>query len=247
MRALLLAAGRGTRLRPLTDSIPKCLVPIEGKPLIDYWIELLVPNGVDPLLVNTHWLSEQMVDHLRRSPFARHVTAVHEEELLGTGGTLLRNRAFFGGGPAMVVHADNLSCFDVQSFIDAYEHRSPRVEITMMTFSTTMPESCGIVELDDSGLVRRFHEKVPNAPGNLANAAVYIVSPNVIDFLACLGKDVIDFSTEVVPAFIGRINTFHNGVYHRDIGTPESLSAARAEFASVRRPPSAVGRPALEG
>ena len=222
-------------MRPITDSVPKCLVTIDGKPLIDYWLELLVTNGVEPMIVNTHWLAEQMADHVRRSPFASRITVTYEEELLGTGGTLLRNREFFEDGPVMVIHADNLSHFDVLSFVAAYERRPPLVEITMMTFTTSMPQSCGIVEVDGEGVVRMFHEKVPNPPSNLANAAVYIVSPKVVEFLERLGKQVIDFSTEVVPAFIGRINTFHNDVYHRDIGTPESLAAARSEYSSLRR------------
>lgn len=75
-----------------------------------------------------------------------------------------------------------------------------------------------------------FYEKVENPPGNLANAAVYILSPAVLEFLSGLGKEEIDFSTEVLPHFMGRINAFHNEVYHRDIGTLESLAAARAEY-----------------
>ncbi len=100
----------------------------------------------------------------------------------------------------------------------------------MMTFDTTAPETCGIVELDDDDVVRAFHEKVKNPPGNLANGAVYIVSPVVMEFLAGLGKEVIDFSTEVLPHFMGRINTFHNRTYHQDIGTVESLLIARKEY-----------------
>jgi mannose-1-phosphate guanylyltransferase len=78
-----------------------------------------------------------------------------------------------------------------------------------------------------------LHEKVANPPGNLANAAVYIVEPAVLDFIAALGKPVVDFSTEVLPHFMGRIHSFHNGLYHRDIGTVASLAAAQFEFPLV--------------
>jgi mannose-1-phosphate guanylyltransferase len=104
------------------------------------------------------------------------------------------------------------------------------IEITMMTFETDVPQSCGIVELDARGAVIAFHEKQPNPPGNLANGAVYIISPAVIQFIAGLCKDQVDFSTEVLPHFMGRINTFHNSIYHRDIGTPESLRLAEREY-----------------
>ena len=100
----------------------------------------------------------------------------------------------------------------------------------MMTFNTLEPEACGIVELDSSGIVSAFYEKEKSPPGNLANAAVYIVTPAVIDFLDSLKSEIIDFSTEVLPHFVGRINTFHNHAYHRDIGSLESLAAARKEY-----------------
>ena len=100
----------------------------------------------------------------------------------------------------------------------------------MMTFKTDAPQSCGIVELNSRGVVQQFHEKVDNPPGDLANAAVYIFEPTVISFLASLGRDIVDISTEVLPAYLGRIQTFLNEDYHRDIGTPESLVLAELEF-----------------
>jgi len=230
MRAILLAAGYGTRLRPLTDHLPKCLVPICEKPLLDYWLEMLTGAGVEKILVNTHYLPETVSNHIMNSPFTSKVTIVHEDTILGTAGTLLKNKAFFASEPVMLIHADNLSLFDVNSFIQAYEEREKGIDITMMTFTTDAPRTCGIVDLDQQGVVRGFYEKVENPPGNLANAAVYILSPAVIEFIASLGKEVIDFSTEILPNFIGRINTFHNGGYHRDIGTLESLEAARKEY-----------------
>ena len=233
MRALLLAAGRGTRLRPLTDSVPKCLVDINGRPLLDYWIELLSEGGVVDILINLHHLPEGVESYVDRCPYPVKITTVYEETLLGTAGTLLKNRDFFRGEALMLVHADNLSSFDARAFIRRFENRGNAIEITMMTFDATHPESCGIVELDEHGIVTAFHEKVKNPPGNLANAAVYILSPAVVGFLAGLGKEIIDFSTEVLPHFMGRTNTFHNRIYHRDIGTPESLAAARIEFPRV--------------
>ena len=112
MRALLLAAGLGTRLRPLTDTIPKCLVPIVGKPLLEYWFKLLSDAGVHPVLVNTHYFPEKVMAHIENSRFSSIVKIVHEDELLGTAGTLLANRDFFGDEPLMLIHADNLSKFN---------------------------------------------------------------------------------------------------------------------------------------
>jgi mannose-1-phosphate guanylyltransferase len=230
MRALLLAGGLGTRLRPLTNHIPKCLVPVKGKPLLQYWLELLIPNGVDEILVNTHYLPVPVREFVAASPWRDRITLVHEEMLLGTGGTVLRNRQFFAEEAFMVAHADNLTQFDPLAFFERHRTRPAGCEITMMTFETDDPGSCGIVEEDERGVVTAFHEKVENPPGNHANAAVYIFEPSVIGFLESLGRPVIDLSTEVIPRYLGRIATFHNHGYHRDIGSPESLAKAEHDY-----------------
>lgn len=230
MKALLLAAGFGTRLRPLTDTVPKCLVPIHGRPLLGYWFDLLFSAGFDAALVNTHYLPDMVRHFIATSPWRQRVSIVHEAALLGTGGTVLANRAFFDDGAFLVAHADNLTRFDVLAFVRRHHQRPAGVEITMMTFETDMPQSCGIVDQTHDGIVTGFFEKVENPPGNRANAAVYILEPSVIAFLAGLGKPVIDLSTEVIPHFLGRICSFHNPDYHRDIGTIESLRRAEQEF-----------------
>lgn len=231
MRALLLAAGFGTRLKPITDHVPKCLVSIREKPLLQHWLDMLMPtNRVDQVLINTHYLSGQVNDFVNSSPWRKSISVVHEPELLGTAGTVLKNRDFLSHGPFLLAHADNLTRFDVAAFAAAHAHRQPGTEITMMTFDTDVPHSCGIVELDKNGVVVAFHEKSPENHGTRANAAVYIVEPSVIEFLDTLGNEVIDMSTEVLPHYLGKMQTFHNADYHRDIGTPQSLELAEIEF-----------------
>jgi mannose-1-phosphate guanylyltransferase len=230
MRALLLAAGLGTRLRPLTDYLPKCLVPIHGRPLIDYWLELLVNNGFNEILVNTHYLAPLVIKYVLGSRWAHHVTLVHEEKLLGTGGTILANKSIFQEEPFLVAHADNLTIFDPLAFIRSHQARPDGCEITMMLFKTLDPKSCGIVDVDQYGIVKTFYEKALSPPGNLANAAVYILEPAVLDFIAKLDKIEVDLSTEVIPHFIGRISTYLNNSYHRDIGTIESWQDAQRDF-----------------
>lgn len=230
MKALLLAAGLGVRLRPLTNDIPKCLVPIHGKPLLEYWFHLLSVAGVGPLLVNLHYFHEKVEAFVKTSSFRSKVVTVYEKELLGTAGTVLKNRDFFGNEEFMLIHADNLSKFDVKAFIRCHHERPQGCEITMMTYETPAPETCGIVELDNRGVVVAFHEKSSEPYGNLANGAVYIMEPSVVDFLNSMGQDVIDLSTQVIPRYMGRIFTFYNDIYHRDIGTIESYRQAEKEF-----------------
>lgn len=231
MNALLLAAGWGTRLRPLTDRIPKCLVPIQGKPLLEYWLDALLSNGIREVLINTHHLAVMVEAFCAASGWSQRITLAYEPELLGTGGTILANRRFFGGESFLAAHADNLSRFSLPAFRATHAGRPRRAVMTMMTFDTDAPSTCGIVETDVDGLVVRFHEKVPNPPGRRANAAVYIMEPEVVEFIDLLGKRVVDLSTEVIPYFLGRIATFHNTEYHRDIGNRESLRRAEAEYA----------------
>lgn len=227
MKALLLAAGLGTRLRPLTFDTPKCLVPINGRPLLDYWLEMIFNTKIESVLVNLHHLSEKVVHYIDESPYKQKVTTVYEDKLLGTAGTLLKNRAFFGTDQILMVHADNFSLFNLDDFINAHRSRPQGCELTMMTFRTDIPESCGILELDNKHVVKGFHEKVSNPPGDLANGAVYILENSIFSFLESIGKEEIDFSTQVLPAFSGRIFTFHNDRYHRDIGTMESYQKAQ--------------------
>ena len=183
MRAILLAAGLGTRLRPITDTIPKCLVPINGKPLIDYWLEQLTKAGIEKFLINTHYLHEQVESYIEQSKFAGMVDLVYEKELLLTGGTVIANKDFISDEPFMLVHADNLSICDYKDFISAHKNRPANTEITMMTFTTDDPKSCGVVTIDTSDIIQEFHEKVQNPPSTIANGAVYIVETSVISYM----------------------------------------------------------------
>jgi mannose-1-phosphate guanylyltransferase len=237
--ALLLAAGLGRRLRPLTDVLPKCLAPIRGRPLLEYWLQCLIGAGVDRILVNTHHHADLVKYYIARSPWAARVTLVHEPRLLGTGGTLVANIDFLRGGPFMVAHADNLSLFDAREFVVAHEARPRTAALTMMTFTTDAPETCGIVTTDSQGLVDGFFEKVATPRGNRANAAVYIMQQEVLDVAAALSKPVVDISTELLPRFLGRMWTWHNAVYHRDIGTLASWRAAQRDYLAMPPPPPA--------
>ncbi|CCD99864.1 nucleotidyltransferase family protein [Bradyrhizobium sp. STM 3809] len=230
MRALLLAAGIGSRLRPLTNTTPKCLVRVHDRPLLDYWLDLVFEGGVERALLNTHWLAEQVRAHVAQSRWRDRIDLVHEDELLGTGGTVLANREWFGDQPFMVAHADNLTDFDVKGLLSAHRGRPDGCIMTMLAFRTDDPSSCGILELDAEHRVIAFHEKVKNPPGNLANGAVYVFDPRVITDIAALGKPVVDLSTEIIPNYLGRILCVETSGYHRDIGNPESLRRAHLEF-----------------
>ena len=230
MKALLLAAGKGTRLRPLTETIPKCLVPINDKALLEYWLENLTKVGIDEFLINTFYLHKQVEIFVENSKYRDKITLVYEKKLLNTAGTLLKNRAFFKDEAFMLVHADNLCFCDFNAFIHSHLTRDKRCAITMMLFKSDNPSSCGIVELDKDNIVRKFHEKVDNPPSNLANGAVYICEASVIK---SINKDEVDFSLDILPKYMGKINTYLNDIYHRDIGTIKSYNLAQKEIKAI--------------
>jgi len=234
MKALLLAAGLGTRLHPFNVTLPKCLMPIHGVPLLGYWLFSLQNSGVTSTLINLHYLANLVSNYLEKYPNGSFFQTVYEPKLLNTGGTLLANRDFFENEPVMLIHADNYCLADLSEFIQAHQQRPKGTVITMMTYETTTPKSCGIVELDKYGIVQAFHEKVENPSGNLANAGVYILEPYLFNFLKSLNKNNIDFSLDVIPNLMGQINTYHNDVYHRDIGTIESLEIVQHETISSK-------------
>lgn len=227
MKAILLAAGLGTRLRPITNNTPKCMVPIGGRPLLDYWLDNLEEGGIEEVLINLHHLPEIVKSYLKEKKTSLKIKTTFEPRLLNTGGTILANKDFFLPNPVMVIHADNFSKFEVNKFVQAFNERPPKISMTMMTFETDDPQNSGIVKINADGIVTEFYEKQKRNVGNKANAAVYIISSEVMAFMQNLNKNVIDFSLDVIPNFIGKINTFHNNVYHRDIGNFESLKKAR--------------------
>ena len=231
LRALLLAAGLGTRLRPITETTPKCLVEVGGEPLLGRWLKQLEDVGCEAVLINTHYLAEQVELFLQaRPPGPMRVHTIHEPELLGTAGTLLANHSFFQGSIGLLIHADNAMADDLQGLLAAHSARPAHCVLTMLTFCTDQPHSCGIVVTDDQGVVNAFYEKVADPPGNCANGALYVFDPPFLDRLARMTPQPTDFSTEVIPGLMGRIQTLHTEKLYLDIGTPAALAAAQSRM-----------------
>jgi len=229
INALLLSAGLGTRLKPLTNNWPKCLMPIGDRALLEYWLQTLHINNIKKVLVNLHHLSPVVADFLHRPRFTYWVDSVYEAELLGTAKTLTNNLDFFKEKTTLLIHADNWCQCDFSAFINYHQYQRPQhCLITMMTFDTDTPETCGIVETDQQGVVVNYHEKVASPPGNRANGAVYLLQPEVLKWLS-EHPEISDFSTQVLPHYLNQIATWHNTNIHRDIGTLTSLCKAQSD------------------
>lgn len=232
MIALLLAAGIGSRLSPITLSRPKCLVEIRGMPLLGHWLQTLRESELfTRVLINTHHRSWQVEAFINESPHADWVTLSYEETLLGSVGTLVRHKNSLSDSDFLVAHADNLSIIDWPAFSSIHSQRQAELIGTMMTFATDDPKSCGIVEVDETGTLQKMHEKVDYPTGNIANAAVYLFNPSLFEIIgAHTLPPPSDISRDLVPLLYGRLATFFNSKYHRDIGTPTSLNAAQIDF-----------------
>ena len=243
MNALLLAAGYGSRLKPMTDTVPKCLVSINGRPLMDYWLELLSgTQEITKILINTHYLPEAVRRYVTKQKYNVAIELIHEPDLLGTAGTVRSIMPMVAGDDLLVAHADNLTVFDVKDFINSHRNRPERCVATMMSFETDNPSSCGIIQLDGEGVLQSFYEKISDPPGTLANAAVFLFSPEALDIMRrSSGVQINDISADFVPNMLGRIWVYHNDIYHRDIGTPESLAAAEKEFQKIDKSSKSEG------
>lgn len=227
MKALLLAGGYGSRLKPFTDLIPKCMMPINGRPLLDFWLEKLCSNeAIDRVLVNTHYKSELVSNYLKDCTWNSKIDIAFEPSLLGTAGTILKNESYFGNKEFFVAHADNFSIFDLDSLIHAFHKKESHILMTMMAFNTDRPENAGILELNNSQEVIRFHEKTHDSNGTLANGAVFIIDHSVIDFVRDLNGDAPDISVDLIPKLLGKINVFINEDRHIDIGTLRTWNLA---------------------
>ena len=224
MNVLLLAAGFGTRLRPITNSLPKCLVHVGGRPLLSYWLDTLLESKyVDNILINTHYLEKQVYDFvMQNNKYRNIINLVYEEYLLGTAGTILYNESFFDSKEFCVIHADNFSIFDFNAFYESHIKRPDNCIMTMLTYFTDDPISCGTLTLNNKGIVIRMDEKTSKT-NHLANGAVYIFENNIFDIIKSFNSNISDLSTELISKLMGQINTYHNSLYHKDIGTPKAL------------------------
>jgi mannose-1-phosphate guanylyltransferase len=233
VKAVLLAAGLGTRMGEITRTTPKCLLPVAGRPLLGRWLAQLSRAGVSEVLVNTHHLAERVRDYLAASPPPLPVRLFHEPELLGSAGTLAANRDFLAGEAAfLAVYADNASTVDLRDLVR--QHRADAAA-TLGLFRVPDPERRGIVELDAEGRVTAFVEKPARPRGNLAWAGLLVGTPALLDAIPA-GRPC-DLGHHVLPRLAGRARGVPVQGYHADIGTP---AAYRTTCADLERLESAA-------
>ena len=230
MKAFLLAAGVGSRLRPLTDTIPKCLVPIQGEPLLEIWFKLLQKFGITEVLVNAHANSAQVQDFLRDRFPKNQITLAEEPELLGSAGTLAANRGWLGSDKSFfVLYADVLTNMNLENMLRF--HRDHPSAATLGVYRVPDPSRCGIAIVDPFGRIERFVEKPTEPPGNLAFAGIMIGTETLLEVIP--RKRPADIGFDVLPVLAGRMFAYPIPEFLMDIGTIENYRQAQLDWPGV--------------
>jgi NDP-sugar pyrophosphorylase family protein len=228
MKAMVLAAGEGTRLRPLTLALPKPMVPVVNTPLLVRTLRLLAAQGVRDVAVNLFHRSETIRDALGDGE-ALDVRLCYSDEttLMGTAGGVKRMERFLDQ-PFLVLYGDNLYHTDLAPLIAL--HRERRALATIATFTAPDPSACGLVVTDEAGRVTRFQEKPPPAEvfTDQANAGVYVLEPEVLQLIP--EATTHDFGKDVFPALLaahpGRMFAQPLDGYVQDTGTVSAYQQA---------------------
>ena len=225
MKVFLLAAGLGTRLGELTRHTPKCLLPIGGRPLLDYWFDALEAAGVTDVLVNLHHHAETMSTYLSKKTTPLRIRTLFEPVLLGSAGTVraawdfvAQERDFF------IIYADNFARVDLRRLANFHaDHGRPIM--TLVAYPTDQPQRCGIVELDATARVISFEEKPARPRSRFANAGLHMATTELRDYLPV--KSPADLGFDVLPKLIGKMAGYVTDEYIQDIGTPEAYERAQ--------------------
>jgi NDP-sugar pyrophosphorylase family protein len=230
VKAMILAAGLGTRLRPLTDKVPKVMLPIEGKPLLEYHLGLLKKFGINDVAVNLHYLPDAVRNYFGDgSKFGVRVKYSFEPTLLGTAGAVKKLEGFFDE-TFLVIYGDNLIEVDLSRLLKFHDER--RCLATIAVYHHPEPWTQGILKLNDSGRVKSFVEKPEKGSitSDFANAGIYILEPKI---LLLIPKDTFfDFGKDVFPLMLKKglpIYGCEIGGYIQDIGTPERYARAQED------------------
>jgi len=231
MKAMILGAGAGTRLHPLTDKCPKPMLPIGGKPLLEHTFGLLRRHGITEIVVNLHHNPDVITGHFGDGAmWGLQITYSYEDQLLGTAGAVRKVADCFDE-TFIVMYGDVFTNVDLTE-LDKF-HQLQGSSVTIGLYRVNNPAECGLVELDGNGRILRFVEKpaLREVFTDLANAGIYVVEPIVLNHI----PEVIpvDFGHDIFPCLL------NNGMllsgylildYLIDIGSFEKYEKAKRDW-----------------
>jgi mannose-1-phosphate guanylyltransferase len=234
MKAIVLAAGKGTRLLPLTGEIPKPMAPVAGKPMIQYIFELLAGSGVHEVNVNVFHLAESILGYYGERSLVNgmSVNISREEQLMGTAGGVKRLAKCFDG-TFVVVMGDALTDVDLQNVVAFHKKREALATLALMPVSDT--SQYGVVELDTDDNILSFQEKPApeEAISTLANTGIYVLEPEVLEYVP--DGAFFDFANDLFPRLLAageRFVGYRGDFYWSDVGNLEAYRAAQSDVLS---------------
>ncbi len=236
MKAFLLAGGHGTRLRPITDSVPKCLVPIRGRPLLDIWLDLCARSGITEILINLHAHSQTIEQYVRRKDSPVTVRLIHEARLLGSAGTLAANRAWIGADPTFwILYSDVLTNTNLRRMSEF--HSAHGTVATLGLYQVPDPARCGVAVTDGNGVIIGFEEKPKTPRSNWAFSGLMVTGPELFDLIPpCIPADI---AFHVLPRLLGKMRAFPIADYLLDIGTLPNYRKAQITWPGNGENPAA--------
>lgn len=222
-KAMIMAAGVGSRLDPLTQDVPKPLVPIANRPMMDILFERLLQIGVKDVVANTHYKAEQIIDRYKNNNIGINFSYVHEEQLSGTAGGVKKCQFFFDEGEDfLVLSADGLSNADLKAGIEAHKKSGAIATMGIKKIDLEEIPNFGVVVKDEEGFVQGFQEKpsIKEAKSDCINTGIYIFKYDIFNYIPA--DTFYDFAKNVFPDLLSKgikINTFVVNEYWSDIGT----------------------------
>lgn len=229
MNAMILAAGRGTRLGELGRTVPKVLVDVGGEPLLARQVRYLKDGGAERIVINAHHLADQVENFVAEHPQAADIEVVVEPELLGTAGGVRNALPLLGEEAFVVLYGDVIVDEPIGALSET--HRRARASATLTLYRTTDVEGKGTVEITPAGTVSTFHEKAASqVDGGYAyvNAGLYVIEPSLVQDLPSGAE--FDFGHDVFPAALAQEQTIAAHILPApviDMGTPAALDIAR--------------------
>jgi mannose-1-phosphate guanylyltransferase len=219
MKAMVLAAGLGTRLRPLTYEITKPMVPVLDRPVMEHIIDLIDRHDFDGIVANLHYFPETIREH-----FGERISYRFEEELLGTAGGVRASAEFFGDEPFLVISGDALTDIDLTAF--AARHRETGGIATLAVKRVADMREYGVVLHDRDGRITGFQEKPApeEALSDLGNCGIYMFDPSIFDYFP--ERPFVDWAKDVFPALLEHDVPFHIHEvreYWNDVGSLSEL------------------------
>ncbi len=222
IKAMIMAAGVGSRLEPLTKLVPKPLVPIANKPVMDILFENLSEIDIKDVICNTYYLAEQIISRYKNNDLGINFNYVKEETLSGTAGGVKKCQYFFDKDSSFVVlSADGLSNADLEHGVEVHKKSGAIATIGIKQIPMEEVQHFGVVVTDEKGFITEFQEKpaIEDAKSNYINTGIYIFDYKVFDYIP--ENTFYDFAKNVFPKLLAEhaINTFEVKEYWSDIGT----------------------------